>query len=259
MKIRSSLLRAVLVGSLLGSLGLAHAAMSAGGSVTVVVPGDANPWLAGMPAGSTASGDSVPQPPVQVLGLDLSAAGYLSFNGVTGQTSYSGGCPAFSCYSADGDVSGETDYLGGSPGFINRAWAGYTGGENGISDVTAPLGSLIGVYMDNSQPDPGATPGAFDFRVTGLDFSTLSPVLNQAFFIGDGLTPTGDVQRFIVPVGATRLYLGTMDGFGWTGNNGALGATVLAAVPEPDGFALLLCGLALMAAVVRGKNTFKAA
>ena len=258
MKILSSLMRAVLVGSLLGSLGLAHAAMPLGAGVTVVVPGDANPWLAGMPVGSSASGDSIPQPPVQLMGLDLSAAGYLSFSGVTGQTSYGGGCPASSCYGADGDVSGETDFLGNSPGFINRAWAGYAGGENGISDVTAPLGSLIGVYLDNSQPDPGATPGAFDFRVTGLNFSTLSPALNQTFFIGDGLTSTGDMQRFMVPVGATRVYLGTMDGFGWTGNNGELGVTVMAAVPEPESLAMLLGGLALISAVIRRKDAVKA-
>ena len=63
----------------------------------------------------------------------------------------------------------------------------------------------------------------------GLDFSTpparsqpsMAPVLNQVFFIGDGLTGTGSgsVQQFVVPLGATRLYLGSSDGPGANYNN----------------------------------------
>jgi hypothetical protein len=46
-------------------------------------------------------------------------------------------------------------------------------------------------------------------------------------------------------VGATRLYLGTLDGWGWTGNNGSLEVTV-SAVPEPETWAMLLAGLGLV-------------
>ena len=174
------LLRAMLFGSMLGAFGFAQA------SVSVTVAGDANPWLAGMPVGSTASGDIVPQPPVEVAGLNLAAGGYLTFTGVTGSTSYMAGCtssPIGECFSADGDVTGVTDYLGGSPGFINRAWAGYPGGENGISDVTVPLSSLVGVFLDGSQPDLSLAPGAPDFRSIGLDFDALSPSSSRSFLL----------------------------------------------------------------------------
>ncbi len=51
----------------------------------------------------------------------------------------------------------------------------------------------------------------------------LSPFLKQVFFIGDGLTGngTGAAQQFIVPAGATRLFLGPADGTGWVNNSGA--------------------------------------
>jgi hypothetical protein len=44
------------------------------------------------------------------------------------------------------------------------------------------------------------------------------------FFIGDGLTGTGigNVQEFTIPTGATRLFLGPMDGFGWFNNSGVI-------------------------------------
>lgn len=79
---------------------------------------------------------------------------------------------------------------------------------------------LVGVFLDDSEPlDPA--PNRLNF--TGADdFTELSPLLNQVFFIGDGLTGTGvgNVQRFIVPAGATRLYLGFEDADNFQGNPG---------------------------------------
>jgi hypothetical protein len=45
-------------------------------------------------------------------------------------------------------------------------------------------------------------------------FAQLAPQLNQIFFIGDGLTGSGlgNIQRFLVPNQATRLFLGFADG-----------------------------------------------
>jgi hypothetical protein len=47
----------------------------------------------------------------------------------------------------------------------------------------------------------------------GTGFSTLSPLLDQAFFIGDGLTGngTGSTQEFFVLTGAMELVLGISD------------------------------------------------
>lgn len=60
-----------------------------GATVSVFVPGSANPYLAGMPNGTTApGGDSAPgQSPLLVTGLNISQTNYLSFS-ATGSASY---------------------------------------------------------------------------------------------------------------------------------------------------------------------------
>jgi hypothetical protein len=87
-----------------------------------------------------------------------------------------------------------------------------------------------------------AAPGGLDFSTAlSRDFATLSPLLSQPFYVGDGLRNDGiTVQSFLVPAGATRLFLGTMDGFGWYNNVGSLRVTVeQQSVPEPSTLALL--------------------
>ncbi len=41
------------------------------------------------------------------------------------------------------------------------------------------------------------------------------------FLIGDGKTPRGAVRRYLIPPGATSLYLGVMDGYEWNTNSGS--------------------------------------
>ena len=119
-------------------------------------------------------------------------------------------------------------------GFISL----FFGPTNFIADVNAPINSLVGVFLDSSQPDSSAQPGALDFSSIGLNFTSLSPGLKQVFFIGDGLTGTGSgsVQQFIAPAGATRLFLGTMDGYEWNNNFGAF-SVAATCVPEPGAVA----------------------
>src|SRR5262249_44126196 len=88
-----------------------------------------------------------------------------------------------------------------------------------------------------AQPDLTPAPATLDFSSTnnvpgGVDYTTLAPALKQVFFIGDGQTSGGQKQRVIVPAGATRLYLGTMDGFEWTNNHGNLTIQVFAETNE---------------------------
>lgn len=196
--------------------------------VSVTVPGTSDIWLAGMPDGSTSSsGDSAPDhSPVLVDGIDLSV-GFLTFNNVTGGVNNAPGCPT-NCFIPDGGA-----FFNHSPGAIN-----------GISDVRAPLNALMGVFLDDSQPDSSLAPASLNFEILGLDFASISPELKQVFFIGDGLTGSGDgvLQEFLIPNGATRLYLGTMDGFGWFNNSGALNVDV-AAVPVPAAIWLFGSGL----------------
>jgi hypothetical protein len=81
------------------------------------------------------------------------------------------------------------------------------------------------------------------------------------FFIGDGRTGsgTGAVQQFIVPAGATRLFLGTVDGFGWNTNSGAFsvqvnapagGASPLAAAILPSSRSVQVGGTATAFATI---------
>jgi hypothetical protein len=183
----------------------------------LVVPGTADPWLAGMPAGSTASsGDVAPaESPVLVSGLTLSAGEALTFS-VTGSVSH---VSAPSGLTPDGD------------GFTSHS----AGAQNGIAGLTAPFDSLIGIFLDAAQPDTSAAPSALNFSTLGTSFASLSPLLKQPFFIGDGLTGTGTgaVQDFVVPSGATRLFLGTMDAFGWFDNSGSFVVDVTASSPSP--------------------------
>ncbi|TRU82232.1 MAG: PEP-CTERM sorting domain-containing protein [Microcystis novacekii Mn_MB_F_20050700_S1] len=170
-----------------------------------------------MPNGTTLDGDTAPaQSPVQVSGLSLIPGQTLNFS-VTGAVN---NVPSPPPPTATAD--GVTSLLNYGPNF-------------GISRINAPLNSLLGVFLDNSQPDLTPAPAPLDFSAIGLNFSSLAPQVKQVFFIGDGLTGTGSgaVQNFIVPTGATRLFLGPMDGFGWKGNTGSFTVTVQA-VPEPS-------------------------
>ena len=185
-------------------------------SVTVTVPGISNPYLSGMPGGSTCcSGDAAPaQSPVQVTGLVLAPGTVLTFT-ATGGIDFGGSPPS---------VGPDGSFLFTTPS------------TNGISGATWPANSLVGVFLDNSQPDSTAAPPDLDFGSgAGTSFATLSPALKQVFFIGDGRTGTGSgaTQTFVIPAGATRLFVGASDGFGWFNNSGSFSVTVSPAQAPP--------------------------
>ena len=168
-----------------------------------------------MPNGTTLAGDNAPtHSPVQV-GLSL----------IPGQTLN---------FSATGAVS-NTAFLppptATPDGGVLVSWVP----NYGISQIlNAPLSSLLGVFLDDTQPNLTAAPAALDFSSIGLNFSSLAPQLKQVFFIGDGLTGTGTgaVQNFIVPTGATRLFLAPFDST--TNNNIGSFSVTVQAVPEPS-------------------------
>lgn len=200
---------------------------------TVTVPGTANPWLAGMPNGSTAwPADTAPAHSPVLVPVVLSGGGAVVFSGGTGGVF---NIPANCCDPLDGGIFQ-------AQAFINHD----VGAENGISGIRAPINSLLGVFLDDGQPNLVAAPAGLDFEVIGLDFLSLAPMLGQVFFIGDGLASGAVQQTFVIPVGATRLFLGTMDGSDWANNSGAINMAV-ATIPIPAaswmfGSALLLIG-----------------
>src|SRR5262249_43728926 len=90
---------------------------------------------------------------------------------------------------------------------------------------------------------------------TARSFSVLAPMIQQVFFIGDGLTGTGagSRQEFVISAGADTLYLGVFD-YGNYNNPGGFGSfegtfpadmtsAGTARVPEPP--PLLMISLAL--------------
>lgn len=100
-------------------------------------------------------------------------------------------------------------------------------------------------------------------ELSGTSFNSISPGLNQIFFIGDGLTGTGtgEVQTFYVPTGATRLFLGVIDDGGYYDNRGQIDATitprissVAAGVPEPTTWAMMILGIGAIGLAMRRKS-----
>lgn len=127
-------------------------------------------------------------------------------------------------------TGGLTDCCSGTPstgpaGFNTETNVESYGGIAGLV-VTDRAMFLAGVFLG---PDAPAEPAPERLDLSGkLDFERLEPELRQTFFIGDGVGKT-----FVVPAGATRLYLGFVDAAffvglpGFYGNNrGGLEATV---------------------------------
>lgn len=88
----------------------------------------------------------------------------------------------------------------------------------GISGYQGPSGALSGVFLTDAIPLEPA-PELINFKADGVgkDFSRLEPQIGQVFLIGDGATSAGVSQVFVAPAGATRLFIGLVDGAGFYG------------------------------------------
>ena len=142
-------------------------------------------------------------------GLTIAGGVKLYFREANGITSYAG--------SGQYGPDGETD------------WIVAQDPANGINTTKAPIQSLVGIFLDDRAPDTYAQAATLDFSTAASrDFSTLSPGLKQVFYIGDGMNSAGQLQEFVVPTGATRLYLGIMDEKGWWwDNSGTISTTIM--------------------------------
>jgi hypothetical protein len=145
---------------------------------------------------------------------------------------------------------------------------GLTGGAANISAygglsgfITDQLFPLTAVFLTDAAPQ-GPAPATLDFSSQGLgrNFLTLSPALDQVFFVGDGQTDASRAQTFYVPTGATRLFLGFPDApnsegapGAYSDNQGSLQVDVTL-VPEPSVSTLALLGLALVRPFLGGKK-----
>lgn len=192
------------------------------GTANIFGAGHAPPYDTPAPAGG---GGGTPAP-----FIELNGAGLIMFSSITGAIDIGGGAG-----------------LNGPDGFSTASYS--IASYNGISGLSADRDApLLGVFVGASEPTDPAPPSLH--FVGNTSFASLSPMLDQTFFIGDGLTGTGtgNPQRFIVPAGATRVYLGIGDAPVLGGLPGAYGdnsgsfVVQMDAVPEPASFVLFGVG-----------------
>lgn len=226
----------ILFGALLVTVFSVQPALS---DTVVDVSGKADLYLAGQPSGTLCcAGDNAPAESPVLAPITLTSGASLTFT-TTGGATHAPSLPVSP--TADGDTS-----------FVdNNMPANFGTGISGPTGVF--LNALAGVFLGPTTPS-GTGPAQL---TSGTSFSSTSPGIGQIFFIGDGLTGTGsgDVQTFIVPTGATRLFLGVTDEGGNFDNSGTIVATIsesgsVTGTPEPSTWAMMLlgfCGLGFMA------------
>lgn len=208
----------------------------AGQAAQVTVDGKCNIFGAGLvspPSPGGGGGGVLPM----LISLDGHSSGYVELTSVTGSVRAG---VTFPLNGADGgtSASGTTDVLS-------------LGGISGLIHANRTL-FLTGVFLG---PASASNPAPPRLDVTGANAVTeFSPLLAQTFFMGDGRDAAANLQRFYIPAGATRLYLGFVDAldFGnptdlpghYNDNSGSLVVTTNV-VPAPASLgALGLAGLA---------------
>jgi hypothetical protein len=182
-------------------LGLAVTNVNPVKAAQLTISGNSNIFGAGKisaPAPGGGTGGKLPA----LYNFAAAAGQVLTFSNISGNVSYAP-FPEVSNVSGDGRAPFGTNI------------SSY-GGISGIRNDNA-IAFLVGVFLNDSEPT-GSGPSPLDFT-NNTSFAELSPQLNQTFFIGDGLTGSGvgNIQRFLVPDQATRLFLGFADGNGIQG------------------------------------------
>lgn len=182
----------------------------------------------------------------------------LRFSSITGNVGCAGGLG----FNADGVDGNGNPCVGAAQVTSSSTISGLS--LNGSAASGTPNGrsvGLVGVFLGAALP--GSAPGVLSYGggAGQLGYSLTQYggfALGQTFYIGDGLTGTGigDVQQFLVPDGATRLYLGFVDACGYGGSPScygdnvgslnvsyAIAAAPTSTVPEPGTWALTGAGL----------------
>jgi hypothetical protein len=167
----------------------------------LTISGDSNIFGAGKTSAPAPGGGTGGQLP-PMFDFAAGPGKVLTFSNISGTVNYHWANPANS-----------TNGIGDGGAFVGTNISSY-GGISGIRNDNA-FGFLVGVFLTDLEPTDPA-PLALDFT-NNTSFEEISPLLNQTFFIGDGLIGSGEgnIQRFLVPEQATRLFLGFADGFGF--------------------------------------------
>jgi len=176
--------------------------------VAVRVPATSNPYLAGLIVGTSSYGDRAPQQSPVLTELFLGSAAYVTFAASGGVQHHPFRPPRF-------------DSPRGSTPVMHRA-------EHGISKASLPVDSLLGVFLNDDPPDSSPAPPPTNYQSSGWNFVSLEPQLKQVFYIGEGRVTRRAAsgkkevvaRQFLIPKGATRLYLAVMDEYEWNNNEG---------------------------------------
>ena len=205
-------------------------------SASTYVNAQGNPWLSGMPNGSVSksfrtnagdwdyagAGANLASSPATIgLGsVSITPGSTIMFDAVTGASNFSGG-------STSGNADGDNTKIVtlGSPSFNDYTY--FNSPMNGMSNIKAPINSMMAIFLDDNVPTSGSAPSPLDFSTaSSRDYTSLSPQLKQVFFVGDGRNSSGEAQQIIVPPSATRMFIGSMDGWQWNNNYGGYTATI---------------------------------
>ena len=215
-------------------------------TTTATVGANSNLWLSGEPTGTTASqpdpnfagqgvnsdhkwqydiagpvggtaADGEPyESPVQV-GINVIPGSVITLTNVSGMSSNDG--LTAPNHTADGSTAGGVQ--------IQDDLASGGTSEHGIADVQTPIDSLNAVFLNNNVPDGTAAPTPLNFSTqASRDYTSITPQLKQPFYVGTGETSGGQQQEIVVPAGATRMFLGNMDGWEWSNNVGSFSVTI---------------------------------
>ncbi|MEZ0267024.1 MAG: pilus assembly protein TadG-related protein [Phycisphaerae bacterium] len=200
-------------------------------STEIEPPASGNLWLSGMPDDTlhqnyradnstvwdnSGTASTKKQRPLEVSlsALNLKAGDTINLEGISGNASWQNNDTG-SINTADGDAT-KLCANGVYPGtYLPNTSA------NGMSNVRAPIGAVMAVFIADDRPDSSGAPPNLDFGTANArDYSTISPKLKQVFYVGDGKRANGESQTIVVPDGATRVFLGMMDAWQWNDNVG---------------------------------------
>jgi hypothetical protein len=199
------------------------AALIGAQSANITVSATANPYLAGMPAGTTnLAGDSYDNAaPYQVSGVPINPGSYISLANVAGSTNVLPG------YVPSSDPGGLQSILVHHGQNYNKT-IDLAGPENGIADAVLPESTLVGMFLGDDAPSATDTPATVDWSdPAARDQPVYNDIqLKQPFPIGLGVTSGGATQQFRVPPGATRMYIAVWDGIGYYNNTGSVTANI---------------------------------
>jgi hypothetical protein len=187
--------------------------------VNQTISGQSDPWLAGMPSGSEASYDDYAPSQCPPMVMNVTPGTVLTFTNVSGSVQHD---PSIPYDGPSGNTGMNYNHNCDSPNNEPAV-------QNGIGNINCPIDALVGLFLTNNAPNTQTAPTVYPQYTTQAErdvVNTTGLVTQEPFYIGTGQTSGGTTKTFVVPPGATRFYLGTMDGHQWSNNNGSFTATI---------------------------------